>query len=313
MLVKPRHEAAALLFETTFAAYHTLPWARRAGAPLDTIARVDALLPAEGAHLAWRLVGGRAGLTREHLIEQLALRVAVNAVSVYDWLRGMPCDRDAPSLLREMARLNRPSVIEAVRPYACVLRKQYRMHASLSAVPRALFYFDEALHDGAPGGDRAPRVELVQVPPRGPDEEHNAAEADEVCRILALLAQGEASLAGVRSVMVITPYRAQEELLRERVGALAMGPAAIDVEVCTLDRCQGREADVVLLSLVRSRATAFLSLPKRWNVALTRAREGLFLVGNLEAYLHAASVGSRELLPQLINRYAKQLGAYRQE
>jgi AAA domain len=61
-----------------------------------------------------------------------------------------------------------------------------------------------------------------------------------------------------------------------------------------LDRCQGREAEYVLISLVRSRATPFLDMPKRWNVALTRAMQGLFIVGNIDAYLAAAASARRD-------------------
>jgi superfamily I DNA and/or RNA helicase len=68
----------------------------------------------------------------------------------------------------------------------------------------------------------------------------------------------------------------------------------LDVEVCTLDRCQGREAEYVFISLVRSRATAFMDMPKRWNVALTRAMQGVFLVGDVDAYLREARSARRD-------------------
>ena len=52
---------------------------------------------------------------------------------------------------------------------------------------------------------------------------------------------------------------------------------SVVIEVCTLDRRQGREAAFVFISLVRNRATNFLDAPKWWNVAVTRPIERLFL------------------------------------
>ena len=70
---------------------------------------------------------------------------------------------------------------------------------------------------------------------------------------------------------VLTPYRAQHTLLQTRL--------AKD-KVWSLDSFQGREADVVLCSAVRSFMLGFLSSPKRANVLLTRARDCLILVGS---------------------------------
>lgn len=96
----------------------------------------------------------------------------------------------------------------------------------------------------------------------------------------------------------------------------------IELEVCTLDRCQGREAEFVFISLVRSRATPFMDNPKRWNVALTRAKEALFLVGDLEAFLSEARSARRDLrarsgrpkmslLARILEAYASQAAASR--
>ena len=55
------------------------------------------------------------------------------------------------------------------------------------------------------------------------------------------------------------------------------------MEVDTIDAFQGREKDVVLVSLVRSngdQALGFLEDLRRMNVALTRARRHLFVVGD---------------------------------
>ena len=65
--------------------------------------------------------------------------------------------------------------------------------------------------------------------------------------------------------------------------------------LCTLDRCQGREATIVYVSLVRGRASKFFDMPKRWNVALTRARDGLFIVGDLGAYRDEAARARAEV------------------
>mmetsp|Transcript_54478 Transcript_54478/g.143916 ORF Transcript_54478/g.143916 Transcript_54478/m.143916 type:complete len:738 (+) Transcript_54478:342-2555(+) len=85
-----------------------------------------------------------------------------------------------------------------------------------------------------------------------------------------------------RRVVVLTPYRKQVKVLRESFTAVSLH----GLEVCTVDSFQGREADVVVLSLVRAgRSTAaggggvgFLSDVRRMNVALTRARHSLLVV-----------------------------------
>jgi DNA polymerase III delta prime subunit len=292
--VEPRQRAQAVLFETSFDVYHCQPWALRAHHKLRSVAfrnGLNKLLPSQAAidalDLTWD--GADAAVGRAELLDLLAERFAVNAVSVYDWLAGMPTDSFDVSPLVELGRLREATgpLLAAVAPYCSTLCQQYRMHPTLSAVPRALFYFGEALQDGAPPKAGGNRALLVQVDARGPGGEDNPAEADEIDRLIGLLPAG-----GDGSVMIITPYRAQERLIRERLeGRLQPGR---EVEVCTLDRCQGREADYVFVSLVRGRATPFMDAPKRWNVALTRAREGLFLVGDVDSYLAEAQRARRE-------------------
>ena len=75
---------------------------------------------------------------------------------------------------------------------------------------------------------------------------------------------------------VIAPYAAQVRLIRD----LLRIPT---VEVDTVDGFQGREKDAVVISLVRSNSEneiGFLSDTRRTNVALTRARKKLIVVGD---------------------------------
>jgi AAA domain len=64
--------------------------------------------------------------------------------------------------------------------------------------------------------------------------------------------------------------------------------AAESVRVSTVDNYQGEEADIVLVSLVRSNdsgAIGFLKEPQRVNMLLSRAKLGLILIGNSETLL----------------------------
>ncbi len=92
-------------------------------------------------------------------------------------------------------------------------------------------------------------------------------------------------------VGVITPYRSQRQLIRDALTTKLGATTAADVAVETVDSFQGKQMDVIILSLVRARGTAaagasaggvgFLADTRRMNVAITRAKQALWVVGNL--------------------------------
>lgn len=85
------------------------------------------------------------------------------------------------------------------------------------------------------------------------------------------------------SVGIITPYRRQRSLFLKAVTGTPLENA-----VYTIDSIQGSEFDIVILSLVRAfdthsnRTVGFLDDMRRLNVALSRAKKKLIIIGNLD-------------------------------
>jgi ATP-dependent RNA/DNA helicase IGHMBP2 len=89
------------------------------------------------------------------------------------------------------------------------------------------------------------------------------------------------------NIGIISPYRAQIELLKElaeekELSAL-LKPVKELLTIDTIDGFQGQERDLVIISLVRSNADGvigFLADTRRMNVALTRAKRQLIVIGD---------------------------------
>ena len=114
----------------------------------------------------------------------------------------------------------------------------------------------------------------------------NPGEAEVVMKYVGQLVSSGVPLT---SIGVITPYSAQVNLLRslrsDEEDRWGFGAASRDLEVSTVDGFQGREKEVVIISMVRSgpdRQVGFLSESRRMNVAITRAKKHVVLVGDSE-------------------------------
>ena len=87
-------------------------------------------------------------------------------------------------------------------------------------------------------------------------------------------------------VGVISPYRAQVQYLRSLIKATPeLKPFRCAITVNTVDGFQGQERDIVLISLVRSNAAGdigFLKDLRRMNVAITRARMKVIILGDVK-------------------------------
>ncbi|XXQ39405.1 DNA replication ATP-dependent helicase/nuclease [Plasmodiophora brassicae] len=207
--------------------------------------------------------------------------------------------------------------LSEAHPHAVVqLKSQYRMNEAILSLSNSLIY-SNALVCGTdkvasarlhlPAPKRLPRVTVPgatfdwlgraldperpvlflntdAVPaPDGHRGEQNETEAELVLALLDAL-----SGAGVPGshIGVISPYRSQLQLLRRRLGARRG-----DVEVESVDKFQGRDKDVIIMSLVRSnpknRVGELLQDWRRINVALTRSRYKLVLVGSQTTLRHS--------------------------
>lgn len=199
---------------------------------------------------------------------------------------------------------------------------QYRMHADIMGFSSSEFY-DGALvaHESVAAhrlADLLPTANVAQAAAEdlrpldfidtagaGYDEEQEPdGESRRNPREAALIvAQAQRLLQlglPARDLAVIAPYAAQVRLLRELLSVDGL-------EIDTVDGFQGREKEAILISLVRSNPTGeigFLSDTRRMNVAMTRARRRLLIVGD------SATLSSDPFYARLIE-YCEGLGAYR--
>jgi len=203
-------------------------------------------------------------------------------------------------------------------PQACIrLTEQYRMNEPICALVSHVFYEDALRPADERVADRRLANwldELGVAPPPGllgqsppvlfldtshdpqardsgalfaADDEgrSNEREAELIAQLLAEFLRGLPEPVHpkvVEQIGVISPYRRQNTLLRQWLARAH--PALRGVRVDTVDRFQGGEREIVVVSLVNSNAEGAIgSLHAEWrrlNVALSRARSLLVLVGD---------------------------------
>ena len=191
--------------------------------------------------------------------------------------------------------------------YITKLLLNYRSHPAILETPNRLFYDGELIASA----DRLSRESLQRwpvFPVQGfpllvhhlvgkEDREgqspswFNALEAQTVVEYIAQLLAYRQGAVSLEDVAVITPYRKQVQkirtLLRHRFPAVDCSA----LKVGSVEEFQGQERRVILLSTVRSQLLSYESFdvrfqlgfvghPKRLNVAITRAKCALIIVGN---------------------------------
>ena len=113
----------------------------------------------------------------------------------------------------------------------------------------------------------------------------NPREAQEILNILLDFNDEVRPLGRKFSIIVLSGYTAQLEAIRSSLNARRSELDCLDIACMTVDAVQGRQADLVFCSLTRSnliKKTGFLKEYERINVALSRGKEGLMIVGDHE-------------------------------
>ncbi|XP_078222802.1 5'-3' DNA helicase ZGRF1 isoform X16 [Callithrix jacchus] len=169
-----------------------------------------------------------------------------------------------------------------------LLRTQYRCHPAISAIANDMFY-EGNLMNGVTEIERSPLLEwlptLCFYNVKGLEQLerdnsfHNVAEAAFTLKLIqSLIASG---IAG-SMIGVITLYKSQMYKLCHLLSTVDFDhPDIKTVQVSTVDAFQGAEKEIIILSCVRTRQVGFIDSEKRMNVALTRGKRHLLIVGNL--------------------------------
>jgi uncharacterized protein len=154
-----------------------------------------------------------------------------------------------------------------------------RMHPAINAPVSALSYQGKLHSHPDTSGYVVPGIEpgliAVPIPHRA-----NASSSIEEANAVLEIAKKQVGLVGTSEVLIVAPYNAQVDLIRGLLDAAGLS----EVAVGTVDKFQGREAMVVIVSLAASsaldapRGLDFLLDRNRLNVALSRAKANCYLV-----------------------------------
>jgi ATP-dependent exoDNAse (exonuclease V) alpha subunit len=208
-----------------------------------------------------------------------------------------------------------------LHPQAVVLlEEQYRMHEMIMGYSAAVFYEQRLkAHSSVAGHKLFPNDRpfvFVDTAGCGFDEKTegiSTSNPEEAAFLFKHLTQFTTELqtqkpsGDLPRVAVISPYRQQIELLKEQ---LQYSPLlqlyGNRINVNTIDSFQGQERDVVYISMTRSNPDSkigFLSDIRRMNVAMTRARKKLVVIGD------SATLSQSPFYAGLI-QYAEEQGAW---
>lgn len=205
---------------------------------------------------------------------------------------------------------------QAIPQASHLLDTQYRMHeqimqfssqqfyeGKLQADPSVANHLLSDLWDGGAGSEAETAVTFIDTAGASYDEEqdeqsrYNPQEATLAIRkAQTLLDIGMPP----QDIAIISPYSAQVRWLTQQT-------PHPNLEINSIDGFQGREKEAIILSLVRSNMDGeigFLADTRRVNVALTRARRKLIVIGD------SATITQHPFYADLIN-YFEQIGAYR--
>ncbi len=162
-------------------------------------------------------------------------------------------------------------------PDVTLLNVQYRMKDVIANFSSQYFYAGKVQTPANLLGDKT-SITFIDTAGTGFEEQYGSEgtslENDGELKVVnALLA--ELASASFSKICLISPYNGQVSLAKTKLPQSIM--------VSTIDSFQGQEADVIIISLVRSNAEqqiGFLNDYRRMNVAITRAKQKLFVIGD---------------------------------
>lgn len=180
-----------------------------------------------------------------------------------------------------------------------MLQVQYRMHEKIMEFSSRYFYNDSLIaHESVRTHllrTHLPAVTFIDTAGCGYDEKQdpetlsrlNAEEAALLIRQAEALAEQigvPAWLEEQITLGIITPYSAQVDQLHKLAEASStLEPLYRYININTVDAFQGQERDVIIIGFVRSNdkgEVGFLADIRRTNVAMTRARKMLIMIGD---------------------------------
>lgn len=213
--------------------------------------------------------------------------------------------------------------IRKLPSHAHMLQVQYRMHEAIMKFPSRFFYQDLLIaHPSVKSAllrpDQLP-IEFVDTAGCGYQEKQdpetlsrsNEEEGHLVMKLVEALVEEIGSEAWAEqqiSMGIITPYRAQVDFLHKLAeSSSSLEPLHKLISINTVDAFQGQERDVIVISFVRSNdksEVGFLADIRRTNVAMTRARKKLLMVGD------SATLSAHPFYLELLD-YVQQHNFYR--
>ncbi|PWA62544.1 uvrD-like Helicase, ATP-binding domain, P-loop containing nucleoside triphosphate hydrolase [Artemisia annua] len=180
-----------------------------------------------------------------------------------------------------------------------LLGVQYRMHPSISFFPNLMFYQNQILdaqnvlsksyekrYLSGPVFGSYSFINVVGGREEKDDvgrSRRNMVEVAVVIKIVKKLFRAWQASKENLTIGVISPYASQVFSIQEKLSGKYEKHDGFSVKVKSVDGFQGGEEDVVIVSTVRSNShgsVGFISCPQRTNVALTRARHCLWILGN---------------------------------